>query len=405
MLNPHEILSSDFYYDLPANKIAQFPLKERNSSKLLVYKNNALSEDKFCNLAEYIEKDHLLVFNDTKVIYARIEFFKSSGARIEVFCLEPHKPSDYAQSFAQMRSCQWKCMVGNLKKWKDNKLIKKINVSGSEILLSANYIKAESTYHIIEFEWNADLCFADILENCGEIPIPPYIDRKSEKTDYERYQTIYSKINGSVAAPTAGLHFTQSEFEKLALKNIEIANLTLHVGAGTFRPLQSKTLGDHNMHTEHFIISLKIIQKLIKYYPKIIAVGTTSVRTLESLYFIAEQLQKNEKREYLHVNQWDAYDQKINTTPLFALHYIEKYMVDHKIFNLSASTSIMIIPGYNFNYISGIITNFHQPQSTLLTLVAAFIGNKWKEVYQFALENEFRFLSYGDSSILLRNKG
>lgn len=403
MLNPHDILSSDFYYDLPANRIPPFPLTERNLSKLLVYKNNAISEDQFFNLAEHIEKDHLLVFNDTKVIYARIEFHKASGARIEVFCLEPHEPSDYAQSFAQKYSCQWKCMVGNLKKWKESELVKKINVSGKEILLSAKYMKAESTYHIIEFEWNTDHCFADILESCGEIPIPPYLERKSEETDYERYQTIYSKTNGSVAAPTAGLHFTQNEFEKLALKNVEVANLTLHVGAGTFRPLQSITLGEHNMHTEHFIISLEFIQKLIKFYPKIIAVGTTSVRTLESLFFISEQIQNNENSAYLHVNQWDAYDQKINTSPLFALKCIEKYMLDYKISNLSASTSIMIVPGYNFKYVSGIITNFHQPQSTLLALVAAFVGDKWKDMYQFALENEFRFLSYGDSSLVISN--
>jgi S-adenosylmethionine:tRNA ribosyltransferase-isomerase len=402
MTDPRNILSSDFYYDLPEARIAKFPLSERNSSKLLLFKDAIISEDKFYNISNYIDSGSLLVFNDTRVIHARIEFRKSTGARIEIFCLEPHDPADYSVSFAQKKSCQWKCMVGNLKKWKSENLEKVIPCASSQIKLVAKFIKTASTYHIIEFEWDNNISFAELIELAGEIPIPPYLERNTVESDAIRYQTVYSKFDGSVAAPTAGLHFTENEFNKLKEKDIDNGFLTLHVGAGTFRPLQSKTLGEHEMHTEHFLISRELIQKLIKSYPKIIAVGTTSVRTIESLSIISQQIENNPDLNYFHVNQWDAYGANTINDPLFALKTIYDFMESHKINTLPASTSIMIAPGYKFKFINGIITNFHQPESTLLALVSALIGPNWKEVYDFALRSDFRFLSYGDSSLLIK---
>lgn len=401
-IDPRNIQASEFDYELPQEKIAKFPLDKRNLSKLLVYKNQKISEDVFSNIANYIPDNYLLVLNDTRVINARLEFFKDSGARIEIFCLEPHNPSEYAICFSQTKKCQWKCLVGNIKKWKNNILSKKINIQNVEITLNAKLISTEKESQIIEFEWNYPISFSEIIEKYGEIPIPPYLNRKPEASDKIRYQTVYSKIDGSVAAPTAGLHFTKSEFAEFSKKDIQHDYLTLHVGAGTFKPLKNVKLGEHQMHTEHFQISLHLIKNLIKFYPKIIAIGTTSVRTLESLYFIGLMLENKTNNNYSTVNQWDAYEQKYNQEPLFALKSIEKYMLKNNLGTLYASTSIMIAPGYKFKIVSGIITNFHQPKSTLLALVSAFVGDKWKYIYDYALNNNFRFLSYGDSSLLFR---
>ena len=399
-IDPRNILASEFDYELPQEKIAKFPLNKRNLSKLLVYKNKKICEDVFSNIANYIPDNYLLVLNDTKVINARLEFYKDSGARIEIFCIEPHNPSEYSISFSQTKKCQWKCLVGNIKKWKNNFLSKKINLQNVEITLNAKLISNEKEFQIIEFEWNYHINFSEIIEKYGEIPIPPYLNRKPVASDKIRYQTVYSKIDGSVAAPTAGLHFTDNEFVELNKKNVSIDYLTLHVGAGTFKPLQSKILGNHKMHEEHFVVSLNLIKNLIKFYPKIIAVGTTSVRTLESLYYIGILLENNRKLEQISVNQWDAYNNKLKTEPLFALKSIKNYMLFNNLNELNASTSIIIAPGYNFKFVLGLITNFHQPKSTLLALVAAMVGNNWKEIYDYALNNNFRFLSYGDSSIL-----
>lgn len=400
-LDPRNIATADFNYELPDEKIAKFPLSERNKSKLLIYKNGKIAENNFTQLADYIPENSLLVFNNTKVIHARIEFNKSTGARIEIFCLEPHLPAEYAVAFAQTHKCQWKCMVGNLKKWKSENLVKEINYKSKTITLQAKLIESEQNSQIIEFEWTDGFSFAEIIELCGEIPIPPYLNRKPEESDSIRYQTVYSKIDGSVAAPTAGLHFTENEFKSLAEKGINTDYLTLHVGAGTFKPLQSETLGIHQMHTEHFKVSLKLIQNLIKHYPNIIAVGTTSVRTLESLYIIGNNINNCINTDYFTVSQWDAYGNISKTDTLFALKAIENYMKNKEVEFINASTSIMIAPGYKFRIISGIVTNFHQPKSTLLALVSALVGNSWKEIYSYALKNDFRFLSYGDSSLLL----
>ena len=395
------IPSSDFIYDLPEDRIAKYPLELRNQSKLLLYKKGIISEDQFSNIADHIPENSLLVFNNTKVIHARLEFFKETGSRIEIFCLEPHAPSDYAMAFAKQNQCTWKCLVGNLKKWKSGKLSRILYFNDSLITLTVNRKSSENNFHFIEFEWDFPCSFAEILEIIGEIPIPPYLERKSEESDSIRYQTIYSKIEGSVAAPTAGLHFTEEEMKKLTIKGISFSEVTLHVGAGTFVPLKTEELKDHKMHTEHFIFSLSLVRNLLKHYPNIIAVGTTSVRTLESLIMIGHQIHRSEFSSHLHVDQWDAYSMDLCSDPLFALKQIEKHMISNNLSELKASTSIMIIPGYKFKIVQGLITNFHQPKSTLLALVSSFIGNDWKKVYDYALQNQFRFLSYGDSSLLL----
>ncbi len=401
-IEPQNISASEFDYELPDEKIAKFPLNKRNLSKLLVYKNEKIIDDFFSNISNYIPSNYLLVLNNTKVINARLEFFKNSGARIEIFCLEPHFPSGYELNFAQTNKCQWKCLVGNIKKWKNNILTKKLFLNSTEITLTAKLLGLEIESQIIEFEWDYPISFSEIIEKYGEIPIPPYLNRKPVANDKIRYQTVYSKINGSVAAPTAGLHFTDNEFVELSKKGIKLDYLTLHVGAGTFKPLQNTTLGEHQMHTEHFQVSLQLIKNLINFYPNIIAVGTTSVRTLESLYYIGNLLKNNPNTSQVFVNQWDAYTKNYTNKPLFALKYIEDYLLENNLDVLYASTSIMLAPGYNFKIVSGLITNFHQPKSTLLALVAAIVGDKWKEIYSYALNNNFRFLSYGDSSILFR---
>jgi len=404
MLNNYQNIKIDeFSYSLPAERIAKYPLHKRDESNLLVYNNGNLSKDRFYNLHNYLPSKGTLIFNNTKVIQARLLFRKETGALIEIFCLEPVNPSDYVLAFQQNEKVVWKCIVGNLKKWKNQELSIELKINGIDILLTATKIKAEDDSIIIEFTWNNQkIYFSDILENAGLTPIPPYLNRESEEIDKERYQTIYSKLKGSVAAPTAGLHFTEDVFESLRKKNIDFDEITLHVGAGTFKPVKTNSIADHEMHTEHFIVKKSTIQKLIS-SEKIIAVGTTSVRTIESIYWLGIRTLNLKKNTQLntHILQWNPYSEKRTETRIEALKALLNYMDFHHQNELNASTQIMIVPGYKFRLVDVLITNFHQPHSTLLLLIAAFIGNNWKKIYDFALNNEFRFLSYGDSSVLI----
>jgi S-adenosylmethionine:tRNA ribosyltransferase-isomerase len=333
------------------------------------------------------------------VIQARLHFFKETGAKIEIFCLEPIEPSDYVLAFQQTESITWKCIVGNLKKWKEKDLKKIITIDNSEITLTAKKKGSEGNSQIIEFSWNnSKITFSEILENIGATPIPPYFNRESESIDKDRYQTVYSKLKGSVAAPTAGLHFTQDVLEKLQSKGVTLEEVTLHVGAGTFTPVKTETIDEHNMHTEHFVVTKKTIQNLLN-SEQIIAVGTTSVRTIESLHWLGVKLKLHNKLDS-HISQWEAY-QLPDYSKKESLEALVNHMNENNLNALHASTQIMIFPGYQFKLVDILVTNFHQPKSTLLLLIAAFIGEDWKKVYEFALENDFRFLSYGDSSILI----
>jgi len=418
-LNTTPIYFDEYDYPLPDERIAKYPLAKRDTSKLLVYKNGKISESQFSEVAQFLPQRALLVYNNTRVIQARLEFHKASGARIEVFCLEPLIPADYAQSLGATAECVWKCMVGNLKKWKDGLLLKEISVAGKQCLFVAELLQTEGNTHSVKFNWdNAEIHFADILENAGELPIPPYLHRKTEESDLTSYQTVYSKIKGSVAAPTAGLHFTPEVFESLKSKNIEIDEVTLHVGAGTFQPVKTRDIAEHHMHTEVISVHRSTIQNIQKNLGNIIAVGTTSVRTLESLYYIGSNsplifLPKVERPlvptkgdfKSLHVKQWQPYE--INTdmeiSSFTSLQNILDYLDANKLDTLHAETQIMIKPGYHFRIVKGMITNFHQPKSTLLLLVSAFVKGNWKSIYDYALANDFRFLSYGDSSLLMND--
>jgi S-adenosylmethionine:tRNA ribosyltransferase-isomerase len=397
------IYIDQYDYPLPDERIAKYPLPKRDSSKLLVYKNGKISESRFLSVADFLPENALLVYNNTRVIQARLEFFKSTGARIEVFCLEPLTPADYAQSLGSTSECVWKCMVGNLKKWKDGPLRKEISVSGKNCSFMAELLQTEGNTHSVRFRWdNVEIHFADILENAGELPIPPYLHRKTEESDLTAYQTVYSKIKGSVAAPTAGLHFTDDVFESLKPKNIRIDEVTLHVGAGTFQPVKTRDIAEHHMHTEVISVKRETIANLQKHLGNIIAVGTTSVRTLESLYYLSPALSKGEgDARKLHVSQWEPYTNDTNLSAYDALQNILDFLDANKQDTLHAETQIMIKPGYKFRIMNGMITNFHQPKSTLLLLVSAFVNGNWKSIYDYALENDFRFLSYGDSSLLL----
>ena len=404
MISPQNIHIEDFDYDLPDERIAKFPLSSRDSSKLLIRKNNQLSQTVFNRISEYIPENSLLVFNNTKVIQARMIFKKKTGAQIEIFCLEPVDPSDYTQAFVQNKSCVWLCLIGNSKRWKSGKLVKEL-CGEKNAIFQAERLKSYGETHLIRFEWNdPDFSFADILERFGELPIPPYLNRKTEETDKETYQTVYSKIKGSVAAPTAGLHFTEAVLESLRKKAVDMDELTLHVGAGTFKPVKSEILADHEMHTECISVKRKTVEKLLEKEGKIIAVGTTSVRTLESLFYIGSLLEDcpDVAPEELAVSQWTPYltDKKQIGTDR-ALWNILKYMNSNGLNTLTTHTRILIAPGYDFKIVNGIITNFHQPKSTLLLLISAFVKGNWKDVYDYALTNDFRFLSYGDSSLLL----
>lgn len=395
-----KISAQSFNYNLPNERIAKYPLSKRDDSKLLLYKNGSISNEKFRSLPNLINSDSLLVFNNTKVIQARINFQKSSGANIEIFCLEPDVPSSYEDILVSLCKCSWKCIVGNSKKWKDEVLQK--TIQDTNITVSATRKINNQTHHIIEFSWNGDICFGELLEKMGQIPIPPYLNRNTESIDLERYQTVYSKNKGSVAAPTAGLHFTDEIFSQLKAKNVAISELTLHVGAGTFKPVMSDTIGDHEMHTELFSVKKSTIEAIMAHKDSIVAVGTTSLRSLESIYWLGSRIVVSGKIPD-RITQWEIYD--VNSLSLEeSLLGILNYMKTNNIDEIKCLTQIIIAPGYKFRVAKALITNFHQPQSTLLLLVSAFIGEKWKSVYDFALNNDFRFLSYGDSSLLFHQE-
>ncbi len=397
----------DYNYKLPDNYIAKFPLDKRDESKLLVYEKGTISEKKFSNLPQLLPTDSLLVFNNTKVIQARLRFKKESGAHIEIFCLEPHLPADYLSAFQQTQSCQWKCMVGNLKKWKTGVLVADVKtVHAPSLHITAERISTEGNTHIICFSWdNPTLTFADILEIAGELPIPPYLHRQTIEKDKETYQTIYSSIKGSVAAPTAGLHFTPEVFEALKRKGISTEEITLHVGAGTFQQVKSESIHAHSMHAEMIVVNKSTIEQLLLKLNRIVAVGTTSVRTLESLYYIGVLLENNPTLppDAIKIEQWLPYQQNSALSPQKALENILIYLTKNNCDELQASTQIIIVPGYQFKLVKYIITNFHQPKSTLLLLVSAYLKGDWKRVYDYALSHNFRFLSYGDSCLLINS--
>lgn len=394
----------DFDYFLPEERIAKFPTEKRGDSKLLYY-NGEPTETHFSQIANYIPKGAMLVFNNTKVIRARLLFFKPTGARIEILCLEPHSPSDYERAFSCKQECRWYCMVGNSRKWKDGtRLSTSFLHHNKEYTITAEKIGVSGKESIIRFEWSdTEISFGELLEALGTVPIPPYLNRQSQECDNTRYQTVYSKKEGSVAAPTAGLHFTEEIIEELQINGFSMEEVTLHVGAGTFLPVKSDNAALHTMHTEHFEIKTTTIAQLILHYKNIIAVGTTSVRTLESLSVLGYRALKNPAECNLHaeIGQWEAYDIPALEGGLNLLKALYNCLQQKGITTLKCSTSIMITPTYTFRVINGMFTNFHQPQSTLLLLISALIGDKWREVYQFAMDNNFRFLSYGDSSLLL----
>ncbi|MDD6803047.1 MAG: S-adenosylmethionine:tRNA ribosyltransferase-isomerase [Prevotellaceae bacterium] len=411
IMNPRHIHISDYNYPLPDERIAKFPLAQRDHSKLLVFENGDISEDIFYNITGHLPKGALMVFNNTKVIQARMHFRKETGALIEVFLLEPAEPADYELMFQTNGKCAWHCLVGNLKKWKEGQLSRSFDVNGKTVTLSVERLHEERTSHWVEFRWdNPDVSFAEILDAAGELPIPPYLNRDTQESDKTTYQTVYSKIKGSVAAPTAGLHFTDKVLADIDAHGIDREELTLHVGAGTFKPVKSEEIEGHEMHTEYICVNKKTIDKLIAHGGKAIAVGTTSVRTLESLYYMGVKLHDNPNltEEQLHVGQWEPYDYAERlategTAPLDtidALREISDYLDRNSRKALHSSTQIIIAPGFEYHIVDILVTNFHQPQSTLLLLVSAFVKGEWRRIYDYALAHDFRFLSYGDSCLI-----
>ncbi len=393
---------SEYHYELPNEKIAKYPLPNRADSKLLVFKDKKIQENRFSQISDFFDSSDLLVFNNTKVIQARLFFRKETGSNIEIFCLEPFQPAEYSQSFQASSECSWKCIVGNSKKWKKGKLELILNDKTKNTILTAERISQTGETQIIEFHWdNPRFSFADILETFGRTPIPPYLNRKSEESDKSRYQTVYSKFDGSVAAPTAGLHFTTDILENLKIKNIRTSEITLHVGAGTFKPMKSATSDLHEMHTEHFSIDKENLKLISKSGGNITAIGTTTVRSLESIYWIGVKLILHLENPF-HISQKEVYDFPTHFKPTEALQAVETEMNKQILEQIWASTQIMIVPGYEFKMVNKLVTNFHQPQSTLLLLVAAFTkDDNWIKIYNYALQNDFRFLSYGDSSLLI----
>ena len=403
-MDTKHIRISDYNYPLPDERIAKFPLSRRDQSKLLVYRHGEVSEDVFSHLPEYLPQGALMVFNNTKVIMARIHFRKETGALIEVFLLEPALPVDYELMFQTTDRCEWVCLVGNLKKWKEGKLVRKLEVNGKLVCLEATRIGEEHTGQRVALTWdNPEVSFAEILDAVGELPIPPYLNRASQESDKTTYQTVYSKIKGSVAAPTAGLHFTDDVLRDLDAHGIDREELTLHVGAGTFRPVKSAEIEGHEMHSEYICVHRQTIEKLLRHGCCAIAVGTTSVRTLESLYYIGVKLRHHPDAtpDQLHVCQWEPYETSTTLTPQEAMEEILRYLDRNHISTLQTSTQIIIAPGYEYKIVKMLVTNFHQPQSTLLLLVSAFVKGDWRKIYDFALSHDFRFLSYGDSSLLI----
>ena len=404
-MDTKQIRISEYNYQLPDERIAKFPIAERDHSKLLVYEHGQISDDVFYHLPKYLPKNSLMVFNNTKVIQARLHFRKGTGALIEIFLLEPIVPADYEQMFQTVGSCSWSCLVGNLKKWKEGELTRQIEVNGQSFTLRASRRGEHGTGHQIDFEWDAQtVSFSEILEAVGELPIPPYLNRKTQESDKTTYQTVYSKIKGSVAAPTAGLHFTEKVLHEIDACGIDREELTLHVGAGTFKPVKSECIEGHEMHSEFISVRRQTLEKLLQHDASAIAVGTTSVRTLESLYYIGLKLESSPdlSEDELHVSQWEPYEQKgTSISAAQAIRNIVEYLDRHQRSVLNTSTQIIIAPGYEYKIVKVLITNFHQPQSTLLLLVSAFLKGDWRRVYDYALSNDFRFLSYGDSSLLI----
>ena len=411
---------SDYNYDLPDSRIAKFPVSPRDTSKLLIYRHGEISDDIFYNLPKYLPQKSLMVFNNTKVIQARMHFRKETGALIEVFLMEPAAPTDYELMFQTRGECSWLCMVGNLKKWKEGSLVRTFDVAGSTINFKATMrrdiidAKSGGTNYWVDFVWdNPQVSFAEILDAVGELPIPPYLNRETQDSDKTTYQTVYSKIKGSVAAPTAGLHFTDKVLAAIDAAGVRREELTLHVGAGTFKPVKSEEIDGHTMHTEYVCVRRDTLQTLLDYDCCAIAVGTTSVRTLESLYYMGVKLESNPDaaEEDLHVCQWEPYEKADGTpvggnlidgiTPQKAISNIIAWLDKNNLKTLHSSTQIIIAPGYEYKIVKVLVTNFHQPQSTLLLLVSAFLKGDWRNVYDYALSHDFRFLSYGDSSILI----
>ena len=423
-MDTKHIKISDYNYDLPDERIAKFPIAQRDHSKLLVYKHGEVSDDVFHHLPTYLPQGSLMIFNNTKVIQARLHFRKETGALIEVFLMEPAEPTDYELMFQTTGHCSWLCMIGNLKKWKEGSLKRDFEIKGNKLTLSASMRRGDAlgseaqemvakgggTNYWVDFDWDNDkVSFAEILEAVGELPIPPYLNRKTEESDKTTYQTVYSKIKGSVAAPTAGLHFTDAVLKDLDAHGIDREEVTLHVGAGTFKPVKSLEIEGHQMHTEYIVVHRRSLEKLIKHECRVIAVGTTSVRTIESLYYMGVHLLKHPEanEEDLHVKQWDPYELSEDgnlvdgITPMQAIQAIIDYLDRNGLEALHSSTQIIIAPGYQYKIVKMLVTNFHQPQSTLLLLVSAFLKGDWKKVYDYALSHDFRFLSYGDSSLLI----
>ncbi len=397
------ISMEDFNYDLPRDRIAEYPVKERDQSRLLIMGEGDIDDDKFYNLSSYLPSDGLIVFNNTRVIRARLLFYKETGARIEVFCLEPVLPTaEISSAFEQKSGVTWKCLIGNARKWREGKLLLKLEIDGEEVVLAVERVGEEDGAFLVRFSWDPpEVSFAGIIESAGKIPLPPYIEREADDEDTYRYQTIYAIHDGSVAAPTAGLHFTDKVMQSLSKKNIEFGNVTLHVGAGTFKPVSDSDIRDHEMHTEQIIISRTLIEAILSNKAKLTAVGTTSVRSLESLYWYGVTLETDPNAVF-SIKQWQPYQPDKGISAERSLRNILSRMDRDSIDFISGDTSLIIVPGYKFHLIDIMITNFHMPKSTLLLLVAAFTANRWNEAYKYALENDFRFLSYGDSCLFFR---
>lgn len=401
--NPRDIAIAEYDYPLPEERIAKFPLDERDQSKLLVYNGKEIVESQFFHLPELLPEKAMLVFNNTKVIHARLFFRKPTGSVIEIFCLEPWN-EPVTTAFEEREHCTWLCFIGNNKKWKEGMLEQEFTDKGNKLLLRASRRAAKGNAWIVDFEWTGGISFAEVIEYAGVIPLPPYLHRDAEESDKERYQTVYAHYEGSVAAPTAGLHFTDKLLQTLESKGFPTEYITLHVGAGTFKPVSTDTIGEHEMHVEKVQISRQNILNILNQLDNpIIPVGTTTVRTLESVYWFGVQLQANPHLEAMHVLQWDPYTlEGLNISTEQSFRNVLDWMDKHDIEHLDGDTQLLIAPGYKYHVINGLITNFHQPKSTLLLLVSALIGDAWKECYRYALDNGFRFLSYGDSCLFLK---
>lgn len=400
-----QIRIEEFDYNLPDERIAKYPLEKRDASKLLKYREGKVSEYQFSTLPQLLPEDSIMVFNDTKVVPARLHFQRESGAHIEIFCLEPVSPEEYVSMFAVTDSCRWKCIVGNVKRWK-NDTLSLYNPGNareiSEMDLRADLVERCGETSIVEFKWSNGASFSKVLEVCGSVPIPPYLNRETEDVDLERYQTLYARYRGSVAAPTAGLHFTESVLDAIRNRNISTDTVCLHVGAGTFLPVKSSLVSEHTMHREPFVVTLALLERILASEGDVIAVGTTSVRTLESLYYIGVSC--IEKGMPCDVGQWDPYSREYEYSTEESIKAIISYLKENGLDELKLGTRIIIVPGFRFRIVDVLVTNFHQPQSTLLLLISAFVDGEWKSIYDYALENGFRFLSYGDSSVLFRKR-